>query len=64
MVFRAFFIIFKYNLKAKVMREIFKLIKSSDGLESILGIIILCIVIPIALLVGLVIYKLVEYFLF
>jgi hypothetical protein len=46
------------------MREIFKLIKSSDGLESILGIIILCIVIPIALLVGLVIYKLVEYFLF
>ena len=48
----------------QLIKDIPKMVKSSDGLESIIGIVLLCIVTPIFLLIGLVIYKLVEYFLF
>ena len=46
------------------IKDIPKIINSSDGLESMMGLIALCVVTPIILLIGLVVYKLVEYFLF
>jgi hypothetical protein len=46
------------------IKDIPKMINSSDGLESMMGLIALCVVTPIILLIGLVVYKLVEYFLF
>jgi len=46
------------------IKDIPKMINSSDGLESMMGLIALCVVTPIILLIGLVVYKLIEYFLF
>lgn len=53
------------------MKEVFQLIKdipkmigSSNGLESMMGMIVLSLVTPIVLLIGLVLYKLVEYLIY
>ncbi len=48
----------------QLIKDIPKMIKSSDGLESIMGVVLLCVVTPIFLLIGVMVYKLVEYFLF
>lgn len=42
------------------IKELFKMINSSDGLESVAGIIFLCILIPIVLLVGMFLFSLFE----
>lgn len=46
------------------IKDIPKMINSSDGLESMMGLIALSVVTPIILLILGVVYKLVEYFLF
>ena len=38
------------------IKEIPKMIKSSDGLESLMGLIALCVLVPIVLLIGTVVY--------
>jgi hypothetical protein len=42
------------------LRDIPKMISSSDGLESMMGIIVVCMLTPIVLLIGLGVFKLIE----
>ena len=47
--------------KTTFLKEIIYLLKSPDGLLNMLGILILCWLVPILLLIGLIIYKIIEY---
>lgn len=56
----------EFNMKEvfQLIKDIPKMIGSSNGLESMMGMIVLCLVTPIVLLIGLVLYKLVEYLIY